>query len=133
MLPLLLLLIVPIISTLLSGTSSSPKLPNFNVDEPKPPYTMHHQSARYNVPYYVDPRDVTSFSTREWRRLDDSVESNLMNLLNRGCEMEQRRSQQLYQQAQGWFSVDPVKLDVARRMPAPYCSRLTTFTGLKYI
>lgn len=123
LLPLLLLFILPILSSLFSGSDSSSSLPHFNIDTPKSPYTQHHVSNALKVPYYVNPRDVTEYSDRKWKRLDSVVEQTLSNHLAEQCNIEYRHQQRLVDQAQGWFFTDTDKMEEARRMDMPNCRR----------
>lgn len=122
LLPLLLLFVVPLLSGLFS--SSTPTGPSIRFDGPAPPQTQQHLSSRLNVAYYVDPREVADFNTRKWKELDKRAEHSYINDLSRKCEIEQSRRTQMYQEAQGFFFTDQDKLQRARSMELPACSRL---------
>ena len=129
LLPLLIFFILPLLSSLFSGSgSSAPKVPSFSIDVPAPPLlTQQHISSRLKVPYFVNPTDVAGFTSRKWGDLDRAAENTLVYRLNSECESEQVERQRLLQEAQGWFSVDTDKLDEAERLEMRSCHRLRNF------
>jgi len=122
LLPLLLLFIFPLLSGLFSG-SSTPSGPSVKLD-PIPPYTQQRVSSGFGIHYYVDPREVSDISTRKWKELDKRADANYYHKLSTECEVQQQRQQQMYQQAQGFFFTDQVKLQEARGYKMPSCQRL---------
>lgn len=123
LLPLLLLFILPLLSGLFSG-SSTPSGPSIRFDSPISPYTQQHISSRLNIPYYVDPREVSDLTSRKWKELDKRAEHGYINKLSSECEVQQSRRNQMYQQAQGFFFTDQIKLQQARSFEMPSCKRL---------
>ncbi|THX27360.1 DUF1977-domain-containing protein [Aureobasidium pullulans] len=122
LLPLLLLFIFPLLSGLFSGngTSSGPSI----YFDPAPPHTQQHFSSGPKIPYYVDPREVSDLTARKLKDLDRRAEVKYVNQLSNECEIQQSRRQQMYQQAQGFFFTDQVKLQEARTFDMPSCKRL---------
>ncbi|THW71870.1 DUF1977-domain-containing protein [Aureobasidium pullulans] len=122
LLPLLLLFIFPLLSGLFSGngTSSGPSI----YFDPAPPHTQQHFSSGPKIPYYVDPREVSDLTSRKLKDLDRRAEVKYVNQLSNECEVQQSRRQQMYQQAQGFFFTDQVKLQEARTFDMPSCKRL---------
>lgn len=129
LLPLILLFILPLLSSLLSG-SSTPSGPSV-VFESKPPNTQQRTTSRFKVQYYVNPTEVDQFTKQKWRKLDEQTEQKYMEILNLKCEYEHQQQQQVMQDAQGWFFIDQEKMDSARKMQKPSCQRLREF-GLRY-
>lgn len=122
LLPLLLLFIVPLLSSLFSG--SAPTYPSVRFDNPLAPQTFHHLSAKLKVDYYVDPKDTTDYTPRKWKDLDSYVESRYVQKVSQECEIEKNMRERAFQEAQGFFSRDQVKWEHARAMPMPACKRL---------
>jgi DnaJ homolog subfamily B member 12 len=122
LLPLLLLFILPLLSSLFSG-SSSPS-PSVRFDSPIPPNTMHRITPRYKVNYYINPVEVDGYSPRKFHQLDQQAEVDYISTLQYGCELEKNTKQQMLQDAQGWFSVDEEKVKQARSMTMRNCNRL---------
>lgn len=124
LLPLLFLFILPLLSSLFSGSGTSATGPSLRFDAAVPPHTQQRTSARLNIPYWVNPSDVEDFSARKLKELDRSAEVRYMSHLNVECDLEQQRQARLMQDAQGWFFVDEAKMREARNMPKPSCTRL---------
>jgi DnaJ family protein B protein 12 len=124
LLPLLLLFIIPLLSSLFSG--GAPSYPNVRFDKAAP-YTQHHASAKLKVDYYVSPKDIADYNTRNWRDLDSYVENKYINKLGSECEWERNLKQRAYQEAQGFFSRDQVKWQRAEAMATPACDKLRTW------
>lgn len=123
LLPLLLLFILPLLSSLFGG-GSTPQGPSVVFDTAKPPNTQERISHRYKVPYWVNPVEVEDYSTRKWKRLDEVAEAKYMHLLNVRCEYESQQQKRLEQEAYGWLSVDQEKLSQARKMEKKNCKKL---------
>ncbi|KAF2280593.1 DUF1977-domain-containing protein [Westerdykella ornata] len=124
LLPLLLLFILPLLSSLFSGSTSS--TPSFIFDGPKAPYTQSRTSHPLKVPYYVKPVDVEDYgarNSRKWQSLDQVAEGRYIQIVTAQCEREYQAKQALMQEAQGWFSTDMEKMQKARTMEMPNCKR----------
>lgn len=130
LLPLLLLFVLPLLSSLFGG--STPSGPSIRLDGARPPHTEMHTSSKARVPYWVNPVEVKDFSSRQWRSLDDEAERKYIYVLQAECESEQVHRQRLAQEAQGFFFTDQSKLDQARRMEMPSCRKLESHTGRIY-
>lgn len=129
LLPLILLFILPLLSSLFSG-SSAPTGPSVNF-ESTPPNTQHRVSQRLKVQYYVNPAEVDQFSKQKWRKVDERAEAKYIEILNLKCEYEHSHQQQVMQDAQGWFFIDQEKMDSARKLEKPSCKRLREL-GVRY-
>lgn len=125
LLPLLILFVLPLLSSLFgSGSSwSSSSGPSVRFT-PVPPYTQPRTSNRLSVQYFVDPLAVRDFNSRQWRDLDRSAESRYIGELSRECEDQSLRRERLYREAQGWFSVDEDKERQARAVDMSSCKKL---------
>ena len=121
LLPLLLLFIIPLLSSLFSG--AAPTYPSVRYDKVDP-HTHHHASRKLGVDYYVNPTEITDYTSRNWRDLDSHVENNYINKLHTQCEWERTLKQRAYQEAQGFWSRDPVKWQLAEEMTMPSCKKL---------
>ena len=127
--------ILPILSSLLGGGSgggwgtSQYKPPPFNVDVPNNAkgLTNSRVTKRLGVEYFYNARDVENYSSKQWHQLDETAESKLIYTLEVQCAGERQAQQQLFQESQGWFSIDRDKEEQARRMEKPACER---FVGL---
>jgi DnaJ family protein B protein 12 len=127
LLPLLLLFVLPALNALFSG-SSTPSGPQVRFDTPASPYTKSHTSNTLGVKYYVNPSEVSEYSSRQWTQLDRVAEQRYMHHLNVQCEAETQRRAMLVQEASGWFFQDTDKMDRARKMPMARCTELNKLT-----
>jgi DnaJ family protein B protein 12 len=127
LLPLLLLFVLPALNALFSG-SSGPSGPQVRFDTPASPYTKSHTSNTLGVKYYVNPSEVSDFSSRQWTSLDRVAEQRYMHYLNGLCEAETQTRAMLVQEASGWFRQDTEKMERARKMPMTRCAELNKLT-----
>lgn len=123
LLPLLILFLLPILSSLFSGSSSSSG-PSMRFDAARPPYTQARTSRDLNIPYWVNPRDVSDYSPRKWKELDRVAEVRYMNQLSVQCESEQMTQSRMMQEAQGFFWTDEDQMARARNMELKNCKKL---------
>ena len=123
LLPLLLLFILPLLSSFFSG-SSTPSGPDVRFDSPVPPHTMHRITPKFKVDYFVNPVQVEGYNSRKMHQLDQRAEVEFISSLRYNCEVEKNTRQQLVQDAHGWFTVDQEKLREARAMDMRSCRRL---------
>ena len=124
LLPLLIIFILPLLSTLFSSEKFGSSGPKFRFDTPAPPMTYHRTSGRLGVKYFVDPREVVDFSSKKWIGLDQRVEVALVGQLRGECEEETERRERLVERARGWFYTDEEMMDRARGMEMRACRRL---------
>ena len=132
LLPLLLLFIIPLLSSLFSGSGYSGPSVRFG-DAAVSPYTLQHTSARLHVPYWVNPVEVEDYTSRKWKELDKVAEGKYVGQLNAECEWEQSQRNRLFNDAQGFFFPDYAKMERARNMEMPKCRRLGELTGIRYV
>lgn len=123
LLPLILLFVLPLLSSLFSG-SSTPTGPSYRFDAAVPPHTMQRMTPRYNINYFVNPTDVQDYNARKFRQLDHKVEVDYVSKLRYECENEVRVQDRMVQDAQGWFFPDVEKMKAARSMELKSCRRL---------
>jgi DnaJ homolog subfamily B member 12 len=122
-LPILLLFILPLLTSFFSGSSSSgPEI----LFQPSPANTLNRMTPRYRVDYYLDPAAIDGYSERKLRQLDQTAEVKYINTLKYECQVEHAKRNQLLDEAQGWFSTDERKLREARSMTMSSCNRLNT-------
>ena len=121
LLPLLILFVLPILSSLFSG--AIPSGPNINF-QPGPPNTMHRTSQRLKIDYYLDPKDVVDYSGRKMNDLDRKAENQYVTQLQYECQVEQRTRNAMREQAQGWFFQDADKMREANNFDMRNCRHL---------
>lgn len=124
LLPLLILFVLPILSSLFS--SAMPSGPNVHF-QPGPPNTMHRTSQRLRIDYYLDPKDVIDYNGRKMNELDKKAENQFVTQLQYECQIEQRTRNAMVEQAQGWFFQDADKMREARNFDMRSCRQLDTF------
>jgi DnaJ family protein B protein 12 len=122
LLPLLLLFIIPLLSSLFSGGGTT--YPSVRFDNPLPPQTKHHTSYNLKVDYYVNPKDVADYQKGDWKTLDKHVEVSYKERLVAQCNYEIDQKRRAKDDARGFFSRDEVKWEFAQKMPTPACKKL---------
>jgi len=125
LLPLLILFVLPLLSSLFSG-DSTPTYPRFRFD-PQPPQTLHRVTPSIKVDYYVNPKDVEDYSRTKWHELDRYVERDHIRALRVKCEVEMNTRNRMVQEAQGWFFPDMDKMNAARELKMENCRKLDEF------
>ncbi|KAJ5655414.1 Chaperone protein dnaJ [Penicillium longicatenatum] len=128
LMPLLILFVLPLLSSLFSG-SSSPTGPSYRYDTAKPPHTMGRTTPKLNINYFVNPLDVEDLSPRKLRQLDQRVEVDYVSALRYECDGEVNLRDRRIQEAQGWFFPDVDKMKEARAMELKSCRKLESLRG----
>ncbi|KAI5809508.1 hypothetical protein DFH27DRAFT_535187 [Peziza echinospora] len=127
LLPLLLLFILPVISSLISelGAGSTSKIPDYRFEKIVP-FTEHRTTPRHRIPYWVNPKDVkrTEMSNYDLGRMDSLVENRYVDGLRLECRKEEIEQRKELEGAMGWFWADREKAEKARRRPLVACKRL---------
>lgn len=121
LLPLLLLFILPLLSSLFSG-SDTPMAMRF--DGPVKPHTMHRVTPEYKVDYFINPVDVDGWTDKKFKALDKKAEIDYVADLRYRCDLEAQRKRNEIQDATGFFFTDEARLQAARRMQLPHCEKL---------
>ena len=124
LLPILILFIVPLLSSLFSGGESVPSGPQVRFTNPEPPFTLHRLSKNLHVNYYVNPAEVADFTNKKFSQLDQRAEQTYTKSLRIECEHEVDRRQRLVNEAQGWLFQDPDKMKLAQDMEMKACRKL---------
>jgi DnaJ family protein B protein 12 len=124
LLPLIILFILPLLSSLFSGSDSTSAGPFMRFDRAVAPQTQHRLTPRLKVDYYVNPTDVEHYTPNKFSQLDKKAEIQFINQLNIGCEQELDARQRLVNEAQGWFMQDVDKMQRAKEMEMKSCKRL---------
>ncbi|KAI1008031.1 hypothetical protein K3495_g204 [Podosphaera aphanis] len=124
LLPLLMVLLLPFLSSLLGSGSASAAEPSMRFDSAAPPHTLHRHTNRLNVDYFINPHDVQSYTPSQFHALDRRAEINYINRLNLECQQEDLARQNMINQAHGWFFPDTEKMKKAQQMPRPACRKL---------
>jgi DnaJ family protein B protein 12 len=123
MLPLILLFLFPVLSGLFGGGGADTTGPKFS-KHPSPPYTQQRVTPTYNIPFYVNPKDMEGMGMRDATRLGNRAEQSIINQYNAGCTREEMARQQKLQDAHGFFYTDKEALKKAREMEMPSCRKL---------
>lgn len=124
LLPLLILFVLPLLSSLFS--SAIPTGPSIHF-QPGPPNTMHRTSHRLKVNYYLNPDDVVEYSPRKLNDLDKKAETQYVTQLQYECQIETRTRNRMMEEAQGWFFQDVDKMNEARHFDMRSCRQLDSF------
>ena len=123
LLPLLIILTLPLLSSLFSS-SETIKEPQIRFSGPQPPFTIHRQTRDLKVDYYYNPADVGDYNDQKFTMLDKRAEYVRVNLLRIECKNELRQRQDIIDEAQGWFFQDQAKLQQAENMKLRSCQVL---------
>jgi DnaJ homolog subfamily B member 12 len=124
LLPLLILFILPLLSSLFSGSDSTPAGPQIRLTGPKAPFTLHRQTPKLKVDYYVNPADVAEYKDYNFKKLDDIAEVTRVQQLRAECNEEQKTRQRIVDAAQGWLFQDEGLMQQARKMEMRSCQKL---------
>lgn len=120
LLPVILLFIVPLLSSLFSASSAAG--PSFRMDKAEPPHTKKVSLPRIKgVHFWVQPDEYNELSRRQQNDLHRKVEIKYVSDLRVKCLLEQEQQQRLVEEAQGWFSTDESKLAQARNLKMEAC------------
>ena len=122
LLPLLLLFVLPLLSSFFTGSTNSG--PQFRYDSPVPPHTMHRVTPRYKIDYYMNPTEVDGYTSRQFNALDQRAEVDYISTLKFQCENEVQRLRQEINEATGFFFIDENRIQRARNAPMVGCRRL---------
>lgn len=127
LLPVLIFFIVPLLTSIFSGESSSASAtPRMVYDNPLHPYTEGRATPNLKVNYFVNPADIQSYTKSKLSQMDRTAEVNLVRHLRNECDNEMMYKQRLRDAAQGWFYQDPDKMATAHAYKMPSCERLQT-------
>ncbi|KAG9238386.1 hypothetical protein BJ875DRAFT_480353 [Amylocarpus encephaloides] len=124
LLPILLVLIVPIISSLLFGSDSTPSGPQMRFDGPEAPQTDMRLSTQHKKEYWTSPADTIDYTKKMFDRMDANADRIYVQDLNYRCTLEEDERQRMIQDAQGWFFPDMQKLQKASKLPLKHCKTL---------
>ncbi|KAI5288298.1 hypothetical protein KEM54_005319 [Ascosphaera aggregata] len=122
LLPLLILVIFPLISSLFS--TGEPAGPSVRYNSPSPPHTVHRVTPKLKIDYYLNPAEVSKLDKRGLYSLDQKVEVNYVSQLRSQCQMEVNAREKLIMDAQGWFFQDTEKMQRARELELKSCKKL---------
>ena len=123
LLPLLILFVLPLLSSIFS--SAIPSGPSIHFQH-GPPNTLHRISHRLKVDYYINPSDVEEYSEGKLKDLDRKAENQYITNLQYECQIETRTRNRIIEDAQGWFFQDENKMREARNYDMRACNRLNS-------
>ncbi|KAK0741861.1 hypothetical protein B0T21DRAFT_381632 [Apiosordaria backusii] len=131
LLPIIILFIFPIISSIFSGLTSitTPATPSMVFDYPHAPFTVERTMPNYKTKYYLNKADIKSYTPTKFNWLDKQAEVVFVQQLRIECEKEMQKRQELKDQATGWFTYDKDKMEVANNYPMPKCRRLNSLNN----
>lgn len=124
LLPLLLLFITPLLSSLFDTSSSGYSRPTRFEFTPSPPYTERRTTSQHNIPYFVNPSDIQSMTSSNLRKLDHRAEISYIRSLRDLCSQEYEYKQQQIMNSHGWFTVDKDALAEAENIKLPHCEKI---------
>ncbi|KAK3344248.1 hypothetical protein B0T25DRAFT_321892 [Lasiosphaeria hispida] len=131
LLPILLLFIFPLLSSMFSGGTTQSSTPSMVFDHPHPPlYTLERTMPTFGSKYYLNPQEVQSFTPSKLHTLDKKAEVILIQQLRLKCEDEIAHRDKLREAAQGWFYQNPEKMEVANSFDMPACRRMKNLPGV---
>lgn len=122
LLPLLLIFVLPLLSSLFTGSGSAG--PGLRFDGPVKPFTMHRTTPTYKVDYFLNPREVDGYTEKNFKTLDKKAEVEYVHTLQYQCEHESNVKRQAINDATGFFFTNEAALRAARAMPMAACERL---------
>jgi DnaJ family protein B protein 12 len=121
LLPLILLFVLPLLSSLFSGSANTG--PQWSMNK-SGSYTKQLQSPQFKVNFFVKPSDWVDMSRSQKTQLAQRVDVNYLSDMRHRCALEERQKDELIMEAQGWFSTDEAILTKARNLPMKSCKRL---------
>ncbi|KAI2610414.1 DUF1977-domain-containing protein [Hypoxylon sp. NC1633] len=124
LLPILLLFVFPLLSSIFSGGEPQPAVPSMVFEEAVPPLTHHRTTPKLGLDYFVDPAEVEGWNDYKFRQLDKEAEVGFVRALRRHCDAEMRTKRDLIDKAQGWFFPDPDKMKIADQFEMMSCKRM---------
>lgn len=124
LLPILIFFILPMISSLFTGSSTGATTPKMSWDVPQPPYTEGRTTPRHKINYFVNGKDIQSYTKSKLSQLDRAAEANFLHFLQNRCEHENMIQRRMQEDATGWFYQDDEKMAEANAYPKPHCDRL---------
>lgn len=124
LLPLILLFVLPLLSSFFSESSGVSSGPSYRFDAAVPPHTMHRTTPKLNIDYFIIPADIADYSSRKLGQLDKRVEVEYVSKLRYECQSEVNMRERMIQDAQGWFFPDIEKMKAARSLELKSCQRL---------
>ncbi|KAF8431034.1 DnaJ domain-containing protein, partial [Terfezia claveryi] len=134
LLPLIILFIFPIISGLFSelgSGSGKSQFPDVRFEKVHP-FTQKRFTPKYNIPYWVSPRELREFGMqpgakgvdRKLEEMDKRAEVRYIGRLQAECGREMRMQKREIEDAMGWLWADAKKVKEASEKILPACQTL---------
>lgn len=121
---IIVLAVLPNLFDIIFGAASTASnIPAFRFTENKP-YTHVRYTPKYNVPYFVIPRDIKKLSESKLTTLDKAAENQYLNNLRNQCQNERNKQMSMEREAQGLFFTNKDLLEEARNMKLESCDLL---------
>lgn len=119
--PLLLLFVVPLISSLFSDLST----PDYSFHKTRQ-FSVERTTPRYKIPFFVTPelQNKKDMTAKKLQNFDDRVENLYVQDKRSKCSREQILKNEMIEDAQGWFFTDEAKMERAQNMAMPNCQFL---------
>ncbi|EPY49251.1 DNAJ/DUF1977 DNAJB12 protein [Schizosaccharomyces cryophilus OY26] len=96
---------------------------------PTEKYSAQYVSPNYKVPFYVNPKQYNSLSSRDSYRLANKIEQQYAEKVHAECIQEREYKENQIRKSYGWFFPDAEKLSRAKEIPLPRCDE---FSRLSY-
>lgn len=117
-------LVLPsLLGSLFGSGDSASKVPQFKFN-PAKPYLQERFTPKYDIPFYVNPKDMDSMEPNKLKKLDNIAEQSYVNSMNNLCRNEYMAQQVEMQDSIGFFFTDSDRYDAAKNMPLPHCDIL---------
>ncbi|EPX72315.1 DNAJB12 protein [Schizosaccharomyces octosporus yFS286] len=126
-LPILILVIFAFLSNFTSSGDSSVRAGYSFVPTEK--YSAQYISPKYKVPFYVNPKQYNSLSSRDSLRLANQIEQQYAERVHAECIKEREYKEDQIRKSYGWFFPDAEKLSRAKEISLPHCDE---FSRLSY-
>ncbi|EGV65373.1 DUF1977-domain-containing protein, partial [Yamadazyma tenuis ATCC 10573] len=124
LLPILLFVLISVIPTLFA----EPSVPDYSFT-PSTKFNSQRTTPTLNIPFYVNDQFIQkkSYTDKQMKTFDYKIETSFIQDKRTKCSREQMIRNQLFEEAQGWFSTDQRKLERAQNYPMPNCEVLKQY------
>ncbi|KAM9891194.1 hypothetical protein OXX69_012366 [Metschnikowia pulcherrima] len=117
--PILLVLLATLISSIFSGDDA----PEYSFTKTNK-FPVRRNTPTFEIPYFVSEKFVQDKSERTLHNFDTKVETTYVQEKKTQCGREQRRKNEMIQEAHGWIFTDKKRLEQAQSLRLPACEAL---------
>lgn len=122
-------LVMPQIFSWFFDAGSSSSVPRFRFEK-RAPYVEERLTPKYNVPFFVNPKEIQGLSDSKQKNLARVAENHFVSSTRSACTQEYMHQQQQMQDAVGWLFTDEARYEEAKKMALPHCELLYSL-GIK--